>query len=118
MGINQDQYLERLCRFNAKLSIYLNMYMDAPDCDEVRLDKLNKAYRKISKKVKALLAAGYNCWTEDSKFLLKKLQDDNEEIKGFIKEIDHLKEIADNIGQVLGFVDTALALAAGIASKC
>lgn len=120
MDNNQDldQYRKQLCRFNANLSIYLNMYMDASNCNETKLNRLIKAYRKISKRVKALLAVGYDCWTEDSMPLLKKLQESKEEMEGFIKEIDHLKEITDNIAQVLGFADKALALAAGIASKC
>jgi flagellar biosynthesis chaperone FliJ len=110
--------IERLGALNEKLADYISLYMSAPDHNEAKLEKLIKLRKKIAKKLRVLLCNGFSGWTEESQVLQRKLQRNNHKIDSLIQDITRLKRHMNNTAEVLGLVDSALEIAAGIAAKC
>jgi chromosome segregation ATPase len=118
--MSEGEYIdfERLGDFNEKVSVYINQYMDTPGHNEKKLKRLKTLRKKIDRKLEALLSEEIAGWTEDSEVLHQELQEKNHEINAFIEDVSRLKEHINNAAAIIGLVDKALELAAGIAAKC
>ena len=118
MSKQNDPELELLSFFNERLFVYINKYMANPDCNTASLELLLAAKKKINDRLTVLLSGKIGDWTKESEDLYLELQEKNQEIEQFIFDVGRIKDATDKAAAVLGLVDKALALAAGIAAKC
>lgn len=107
-----------LCDFNNALSAYAVLYGSAPGRDKKKLETLLSRSSRIDSQANPSLGDMFLQLGEEAEALNKELQEKQTSIEKFIKTVSNLKEIINSTTQVLALIDTALALAAGIAGKC
>lgn len=109
---------ELLCDFNDALSTYAVLYQSTPGRDEEKLKTLLSQSAEIDSTANPSLGDMFLQLGKDAEALNKELQENQKTIKHFIQSVSDLKNAFTDTAKVLALIDTALALAAGIASKC